>query len=691
MTDQLSPLAVQHAGLLRAIADGPCGSLSELAGKAEVLVANLNRTLRGLEAESLIVKTGEASHEVELTEAARRAILAMEVYVGGLPPAGAGGGVVMIRLDRIAYSDLNPRTQYDPAGIEELGRSIADKGVLQPLLVRPLAGDFELVIGERRLRSANLAQQSGWVGEDFEVPATIRTLSDDEAYEIAGVENLQREDLHWMDEAEFYKHLADKGKSGAQIVRLVGEGARKKRSVQEFIQFARELSPGDKARTRLPDGDPQRLSVDQCRAMVGNKRERPALDLTPKMAVALLELIDAGEFDAEGAGKIVTVLQTRPIGGPLITLSDRKLLAFKFDGEAMRTIVPVTDELRAWLRQTGHTEDAGAALEKARAGVIGEMASGALAAAGRYLTDELNAQEREDRAADVEDDPEWVDRFAGGSEGEIRTDEHGDRYQLRAGQWEIYAEPKAPASPQAEPAKLELTATQGLTVSEVAHKIEREGAARVGGVWAVVVRSDYYKDPAAQQLIHDRLLMFMPVGATTTVALTPRANEWLAAQGTAQGEDGRFQVGDEALLFLQVAADAASAAGYASAWLNPAPVVEADEPAPSLAGAGFVGDLSTPNRDDFMTQVMTVTAEGRALSRLISAAREAQRVIANATSRKLTPAEADQVNALLTSAIEAAETAQSVEPLTDVERELVEETLDPEGAADQVAETEVEA
>lgn len=96
-----------------------------------------------------------------------------------------------------------PRTHFDDAAIDALADSIRADGVLQPLIVRPVDdGVYEIVAGERRWRAAQRAQL-------HDVPVVIREMADDRAAEIALVENLQREDLSAIEEAEGYRHLID--------------------------------------------------------------------------------------------------------------------------------------------------------------------------------------------------------------------------------------------------------------------------------------------------------------------------------------------------------------------------------------------------------------------------------------------------------------------------------------------------
>jgi ParB family chromosome partitioning protein len=107
-----------------------------------------------------------------------------------------GVSVTQIPLDDLAPGQYQPRTKMHKSTLEELSQSIKEQGILQPLIVRRLAsGRFEIVVGERRWRAAQLAGISS-------VPAIIRDLNNDETAKIALIENLQREDLNALDQAK---------------------------------------------------------------------------------------------------------------------------------------------------------------------------------------------------------------------------------------------------------------------------------------------------------------------------------------------------------------------------------------------------------------------------------------------------------------------------------------------------------
>ncbi len=118
-----------------------------------------------------------------------------------------------VELSQIVSNPWNPRKIFSGPKFDELTDSIRTKGVLEPILLRPLeSGTMEIVAGERRYRAlSRVASENG--NEDVRIPAMVRELSDDEAFEIMTIENLQREDLTELEEAQsFQTYLQHKGK-----------------------------------------------------------------------------------------------------------------------------------------------------------------------------------------------------------------------------------------------------------------------------------------------------------------------------------------------------------------------------------------------------------------------------------------------------------------------------------------------
>lgn len=128
------------------------------------------------------------------------------------------GGVVTLRLSQIEPNRDQPRKIFSEEALNELADSIREHGVLQPLLVRPLpGGSYQLVAGERRWRASRMAGLQ-------EVPVVIREMDEEQAMEIALVENLQREDLNAIEEATGYKQLMERyGMTQEQVAKRVGK------------------------------------------------------------------------------------------------------------------------------------------------------------------------------------------------------------------------------------------------------------------------------------------------------------------------------------------------------------------------------------------------------------------------------------------------------------------------------------
>ncbi|WP_161882270.1 ParB/RepB/Spo0J family partition protein [Deinococcus alpinitundrae] len=133
------------------------------------------------------------------------------------PASAAPISAQSLKIEQIVQAAYQPRQVFVPESLAELAQSIRDKGVLQPLLVRPRGERFEIVAGERRWRAAQLAGLS-------EVPVIIRDLADRDALEIAIVENLQREDLGPLEEARAYQTLLDQGHNQEGVAKAVGKG-----------------------------------------------------------------------------------------------------------------------------------------------------------------------------------------------------------------------------------------------------------------------------------------------------------------------------------------------------------------------------------------------------------------------------------------------------------------------------------
>jgi ParB family chromosome partitioning protein len=130
-------------------------------------------------------------------------------------PAEGRGGVREIEIGRISPNPHQPRIQFDEAAIDELAESIAERGVLQPILLRPDGDGFQLIAGERRWRAAQKARL-------HTIPAIVREIDESTTAELALIENIQRQDLNAIEEAEGYKQLIDRhGHTQEQLGKIV--------------------------------------------------------------------------------------------------------------------------------------------------------------------------------------------------------------------------------------------------------------------------------------------------------------------------------------------------------------------------------------------------------------------------------------------------------------------------------------
>lgn len=146
---------------------------------------------------------------------------------------------VVLRIDQIRPGRFQPRTTINAAALEELKASIKKSGVIEPVLVRPVAhGTYELVAGERRLRASQALGIS-------EIPAIIKTLTDKEALELSLVENIQRENLNPIEEAKGYERLLDEfGYTQEAIAEAVGKDRATVANLLRLLSLPEEIQQG---------------------------------------------------------------------------------------------------------------------------------------------------------------------------------------------------------------------------------------------------------------------------------------------------------------------------------------------------------------------------------------------------------------------------------------------------------------
>lgn len=175
------------------------------------------------------------------------------------PPTGDDVSAVrpdlMVPTERLVPNPDQPRRTFDPEALDELAESIRQKGVIQPLIVRPLGkpGQYEIVAGERRWRAAQKARL-------HQVPVLVRELNDTEVLEIAIIENVQRADLNPLEEALAYRQLMDRfGHTQEKIAEALS------RSRSHIANTLRLLSLPEEVQSMVSTG---KLSAGHARALI---------------------------------------------------------------------------------------------------------------------------------------------------------------------------------------------------------------------------------------------------------------------------------------------------------------------------------------------------------------------------------------------------------------------------------------
>lgn len=171
-------------------------------------------------------------------------------------PVESGTKVVTLNISEINPSKLQPRQEINLEKMEELAASIKEKGVIQPVLVRPKDSGYELIAGERRLRAA---KRLGFT----QVPAIIKDVEDVEALQLSLIENIQREELNPLEEAQAYQQLIkDFGFSQEKIARALGKNPSSISNTLRLLKLPEEI------RVALRKGQ---ISMGHARTILGVK------------------------------------------------------------------------------------------------------------------------------------------------------------------------------------------------------------------------------------------------------------------------------------------------------------------------------------------------------------------------------------------------------------------------------------
>ena len=212
------------------------------------------------------------------------------LFLDNAADALSDSGAVTLKITDIEPDRMQPRKDFDEAALLELENSIREYGILQPLLVRPMSdGSYKIVAGERRWRAAMAAGLS-------EVPVVIRSLTEEEACAIALIENLQREDLNAVEEAEGISRLIEEfGFTQEQAAEKLGK------SRPAVANSLRLLGLPQDARDALAKGT---ISAGHARALLSLAQ--------PEMISAALARITEGGLSVRQTEALVKAMQKAP-------------------------------------------------------------------------------------------------------------------------------------------------------------------------------------------------------------------------------------------------------------------------------------------------------------------------------------------------------------------------------------------
>jgi len=214
------------------------------------------------------------------------------------PPAAREGQPTTLKLDQLQPGKYQPRTRMDEGSLYELAESIKSQGVMQPILVRPLeSGRYEIIAGERRSRAARLAGLA-------EVPVLVKQVPDEAAAVMALIENIQREDLNPLEEAQGLQRLVQEfGLTHEQAAQAVG------RSRSAASNLLRLLNLAPPVQQMLMAGD---LDMGHARALLSLDNAQQILTAN-EIAAKKLSVREAEKLVARtsGAGRQAPLLRVK--------------------------------------------------------------------------------------------------------------------------------------------------------------------------------------------------------------------------------------------------------------------------------------------------------------------------------------------------------------------------------------------
>lgn len=210
--------------------------------------------------------------------------------------------IVMISLDRIKPSDLQPRKKFDEKKLKELAESIKEKGVIEPIIVRiGKNGYYEIVCGERRYKASQMAGLT-------KIPAIVKNLTDEEAFEISLIENIQREDLSPIEFALAFDKLTKLGYSHEDIARKIGKSRSYVTNILRILKLPEDIK-------KLIDE--QKISLGHAKVLCSISEEKTLRQLVDKI---LKEKISVRELE-----EIVKKLARKNSDTPVIQEIEEKV------------------------------------------------------------------------------------------------------------------------------------------------------------------------------------------------------------------------------------------------------------------------------------------------------------------------------------------------------------------------------
>ena len=186
----------------------------------------------------------------------------------GLSQGEDSNGSLSLLIDEVFPNRLQPRKKFDDEKFNELERSIREHGVLQPVIVQKSDNGYELIVGERRWRASKKAGLK-------KIPAVIREVTDLESLELALIENLNRQDLNPIEEADGYERLAkDFGLTQENIAKRMGKSRESVANIMRLLKLPRQIQE---------DMISGRLTMGHGRALLGLKSAQEILFLRKKI------------------------------------------------------------------------------------------------------------------------------------------------------------------------------------------------------------------------------------------------------------------------------------------------------------------------------------------------------------------------------------------------------------------------